>query len=130
MAKKKTSKATSKTKASKKNNLKNMSQTHAMEEPKYAASTLDQIWGDTGLTKYQTLDSKEYKQTINNYNKSDLQTHASKVGLLPLDNVTMLKERLMSEFNRHVASYRKPVDNVNQPQKLSEASKRTLSEGR
>ena len=107
-----------------------MSQTHAMEEPKYAASTLDQIWGDTGLTKYQTLDAKEYRQTINNYNKSDLQTHASKVGLLPLDNVTMLKERLMSEFNRHVASYRKPVDNVNQPQKLSEASKRTLSEGR
>ena len=114
-----------------KKGLNKMSQTHAMEQPKkYTPSTLDQVWGDTGLSKYQTLDIKVYKQQLDDYNKSDLQAHAKYVGLLPLDNATLLKNRLINEFERHVASYRRPPDKPNANIKLSAEAKKILSEGR
>ena len=38
---------------------KEMIQTHAMEEKdSFEKTTLDQIWGDTGFSKYGTLDEE------------------------------------------------------------------------
>ena len=67
----------SKTKASKKKTgLSELSQTHGKIE-KIQPSSLDQIWGDTGISKYKTLDKGEYQTQIGDMNKSDLQTHAT-----------------------------------------------------
>ena len=51
-------KATVKSKQTKaKSEKKEMIQTHAMEEEtKFEKTSLDQIWGDTGLSKYGTQD--------------------------------------------------------------------------
>lgn len=41
-------------------------------------------------------------------NKSDLQTHATKVGLVPVDDMKMLRNRLLREFDKHISAYRTP----------------------
>ena len=58
---------TSKAKATK---VENMSQTHGKEE--FAPSTLDQVWGDTGLSKYGTMDEDEYATQVRDMTKSEL----------------------------------------------------------
>ena len=61
-------------------------------------------------------------------NKSDLQTHATKVGLVPVDDMTLLRKRLTKEFEKHVAAYRIP--NKIKNSKLSSEAVKILSEGK
>jgi len=88
--------------------LDNMKQTHGRNET-YEATTLDQILGDTGMLKYGTMDVKEYTAELAQMNKAELQTHASKMGVIPIDNRELLTKGLVREFNRYGASYRRPV---------------------
>ncbi len=46
-----------------KKKLKELKQTDGKAEPA-KPTTLDQIWGNTGLTKYGTADVEEYKEYI------------------------------------------------------------------
>lgn len=106
----------------------NKSQTHGKIE---TPNSLDQIWGDTGISKYGTLDLQEYKKYLNDLNKSDLQSHASKIGLIPVDNLTILKERLEREFTKHVSAYTAKASNDSQKEeKISKEAKNILAEGR
>lgn len=110
----------------KKSKLDSMHQTHGkVEKP----VTLDQIWGDTGKNKYGTLLLEEYEQKLNDYNKSDLQSHAVKVGLVPIDNRENLVKRLKQEFVKYVSQFkaRPEVDNT---KGSSKKAKDILSEGR
>ena len=126
MATKKTTKKTTK----KVKNIKDISQTHGKLEGKDTVpSTLDQIWGDTGESKYDTMDKDEYVKQLNELNGTDLQFHASTVGVIPVQNREMLQKRLVKEFERHVASYRRPAS-VNKKTKLSKKAKDILAEGR
>jgi len=106
-----------------------MSQAHGKVES-VEPTTLDQIWGDTGLTKYNTLDEKEYEGQLDNFTKSELQAHATKVGLIPVDNRETLKTRLIREFNKHTSSYKKPPMKASKQVKLSTEVKKILSEGK
>tara|TARA_Y100001963_G_C6776903_1_gene447813 strand:+ start:2109 stop:2486 length:378 start_codon:yes stop_codon:yes gene_type:complete len=125
MARKKgTTKASGK---AKKTGLKNLSQAHGKEE-KIQPTSLDQIWGDSGISKYKTLDKSEYETQIKDMNKSDLQTHATKVGLVPVDDMGLLRKRLMKEFEKHVASYKIPQKNKSS--KLDSKALKILSEGK
>jgi hypothetical protein len=109
-------------------NLEELSQTHGkLEEVQY--NTLDQIWGDTGLSKYSTTDLTEYTNFINEMNKSDLQAHANKIGLVPVDNRELLTKRLISEFKKFTSSYRMPKSKDNTVN-LNKKAKDILSEGR
>jgi hypothetical protein len=110
----------------KKSKISQLSQTHGKVE---RAITLDQVWGDTGTNKYGTLDPKKYEDHINNLNKSDLQAHATKVGLVPIDDRNTLISRLKKEFNKHVSifSQAKVDKKIN---KTSQTAKDILSEGR
>jgi len=93
--------------------------------------TLDQIWGDTGITKYGTLNLEEYEKKINDFNKSDLQTHATQVGLIPVDNREILLARLLSEFKKHVAHYNvSKLANQSNPNTISKSARDILAEGR
>jgi len=81
-----------------------MSQTHGkVEKPLY--STLEQIWGDTGLSRYGTFDENEYAEELKSMTKSDIQAHANKIGLIPIDNRTELTKRLLKEFIYHKSRY-------------------------
>lgn len=103
------------------------SQTHGKVE---SPNTLDQIWGDTGISKYGTLNIEEYKNFINDLNKSDLQSHASKIGLIPIDNLSTLKERLEREFVKHVSAYTAKSSLEKKEEVLSKEAKDILSEGK
>ena len=75
----------------KKPSLDELSQSHGKEE-NVQPTSLDQIWGDTGISKFKTLDRDEYESQLNDMNKSDLQTHATKVGLVLLMTLKCLKK--------------------------------------
>lgn len=90
--------------------------------------TLDQIWGDTGISKYGTLDINEYEKYLNDLNKSDLQAHASKMNLVPVDDRKTLVERLKREFIKHASLYNKP--SIKNEIKISKRAKDILSEGK
>lgn len=110
----------------KKIKLNALSQVHGkVENP----ITLDQVWGDTGKNKYGTLDPKEYEQKLNEYNKSDLQAHALKVGLVPIDNKENLIKRLKQEFLRHISQF-KARPNIDNSKGNSKKIKDILAEGR
>ena len=120
-------KKTSKSKAK----SKEMIQTHAMEEKEsYAKTSLDQIWGDTGNSKYGTLNEDTYATQIKGMNKTDLHAHAVKVGILPVDNRQLLTSRLMREFKKHILGYKKPTPQKNKNKEPSPKAKSILAEGR
>ena len=127
-AKRKTSNKSKKTLPKK---TKKMVQTHAMEEgSKFEPTSLDQIWGDTGSAKYGTLEELKYISQIKAMNKSDLHSHAIKLGILPVENRELLTNRLLREFKKHTLSYQKPKQSGTRPQEISNEIKSILAQGR
>jgi len=120
-----------KTNKKKSTKAKELKQTHAMiEKETFVPTTLDQIWGDSGEQKYKTLDPEEYKNWLDEQDKASLQTHATSVGLLPVEHVGELKKRLVREFNVHRAKFTKPSSSSNELPKLEKDVKDILNEGR
>ena len=118
-----------KRKPSKKASVKKMSQTHGKVE-KFEPTTLDQIWGDDGTSMYGTMDDTEYQLRLDDMNMSDLQSHASRVGIIPIDNRSMLRDRLLREFRKYVSSYQKPIVTQDDSQTADKETMKILSEGR
>jgi hypothetical protein len=128
MPKKKTS--SEKTAKAKKKEKKKMMQAHGKEET-FQKTTLDQVWGDTGNTRYGTLNQEEYSGSLSEMNKSDLQAHAHLHGLVPIDDRNRLTKKLLSEFKKYVSGFKSPSSPTN-PSSLKSVSKeasRILSEG-
>ena len=108
-----------------KGQLDNLNQTHGkVEKP----LTLNQVWGDDGKSKYGTLDAEKYSEYLNDLNKSDLQAHAVKIGLVPIDDRNSLVTRLKKEFNKHASQY--SARSLPTKKDISKAAKDILSEGR
>jgi hypothetical protein len=94
-----------------KKTLKDLKQIDGKSEKpkKITAHTLEQIWGeDSGLVKYKTFDLDEYKTQLNEMTAADMREHASKLGVMPIDNIERLKNRLVTEFIKHVSSFNRP----------------------
>lgn len=118
-------------KAKAKPKVKEMIQTHAMEEAEsFEKTTLDQVWGDEGYSKYGTLDEEKYTSTIRGLNKTDLHAHAVKTGILPVDNRQLLTSRLTREFKKYILGFRKPKSEPKRSKKVSNDIKSILAEGR
>ena len=114
-----------------KKKTKKMSQAHGMvEEKKFQPTSLDQVWGDTGISKYNTLDEEEYKGILKDMNKSDMQAHATRMGLVPIDILKTLEKRLLREFRVHVAKHTKPIASEGKPPEINSTVKKILEEGR
>lgn len=132
---KKVSKRPDKTPRAKKKSIKEVSQTHGKleEANNYRPTTLDQIWGDTGHWKYDTMDANDYEKSIRKMAKVDLQSHASRVGIIPIDNREVLSTRLVREFKKHVTLYRYPQDkspsDINSKTDISNLARKVLEEG-
>jgi len=110
---------------------RNMKQIHGKEDSGSKPTTLDQIWGDTGLWKYNTMELGEYNEQLQEMTKTDLQAHATKIGLIPVDSREMLTQRLVREFRRHVNSYEdRKESNTDNSNNLSSKAKKILAEGR
>lgn len=114
---------------SKKVNLKNLNQIDGKAEPS-KPMTLDQLWGERGLTKYGTDNIDEYKNYIRSLNRTDIHAHAMQVGILPNDNIEILISRLEREFSRHISAYQAQTEKPKKQKKLSKESEKILSEGR
>ena len=100
---KKTTKNTKKTQTTKGEDKK-MMQTHAKEE-QFEPTTLDQIWGDDGNTKYGTTDEATYLNKLQDMDKSDLQSHAGFVGIVPVDDREILTKKLIQAFKKYVSGF-------------------------
>ena len=61
------------------------------------------------METYNTVDENEYLEQLNGMAKVDMQAHATKVGLIPIDNMDILKQRLVKQFKSHVNTYRKTI---------------------
>ena len=96
----------------KKTQLEQLSQTHGKQET-YEPTTLEQVLGANGQSKYGTLDEEMYLNRLNNMNKSDLQTHATQIGIVPIDSRDRLVKTLLQQFRLHVASFRRPTKPIN-----------------
>jgi len=129
MPRKKVTKSKKTTASDKRVKLEDLNQVHGKEE-KFRPTTLDQIWGDTGHSKYNTLEESEYEDSLGEMNKSDLQTHATQVGIIPVDNRDMLAQRLIREFRNHVNSFRAPLESRQSNKTVSKEVRKILAEGR
>ena len=128
---KKTPRKQTKAKAKAKPKFEEMVQTHGMEEREsYEKTSLDQVWGDTGSSKYGTLKEEDYSKKIKSMNRSDLHSHAVTVGILPIDNRELLVSRLKREFKKHVLAYKKPRKGRKSDPGVSNRAKSILSEGK
>lgn len=126
-----------------KKSLKSLHTTHGkLEETADNISTsrkkgqyqsLDQLFGDNMYSHYDTLKEDEYTNQLNDLNLSDLQTHATKVGIMPTDNRERLTKNLLREFNTHVAKYKvpnAPKQEQNNRKQPSAVALKIMSEGR
>lgn len=75
-------------------------------------TALEQIWGSDGLSKYGTMDVDVYTAKLNDMLPVDLQNHARDIGLRPDVEPHILRERLVGEFLRHIASFKSGQINV------------------
>ena len=130
--KKNTKKTTKTTKTVKKpktvRKMDKLSQAHGKEE-KFQPTTLDQVWGDNGLWRYSTTSEAAYIDELKTMTKIDIHTHATKIGLIPVSNRDTLEKRLLREFRRHVASYRRP-QTQDTSLNISNEARKILEEGR
>jgi len=110
--------------------LESLSQTHGKEEKDFEPTTLAQIWGDDGVSKYGTLNEGKYVEGLNDMHFSDVRTHAADLGLVPIDDRALLTKRLLSEFRRHVGEYTMPKENKEEPKKIDEEIQKILEEGK
>ena len=108
--------------------IQELSQAHGKNE-ELKPTTLDQVWGDDGLWRYDTHEEVVYQARLKEMTRIDMQTHATKVGLIPVENRDILEKRLLREFRRHVASYNRPTE-IDNTLKISNEARRILEEGR
>jgi len=131
MPRKKSTKKTTakKSTATKKGKLSSLSQAHGKDSDT-APRTLDQIWGDDGVWKYNTMNVDKYKTQLDEYNLTDLQRHASKLGIIPVESRARLQETLLKEFRKHISNYNVPADDKDQVREVSDEVSKILREGR
>ena len=114
----------------KKKSLDSINQTHAKVEKKFEPTTLDQIWGDDGTSKYGTIDEAEYLNKLNGMTKSDIYLHASKLGIVPVDDRGRLEKTLLNDFKKHVAKFKMPSQADESNEKLPKNIREILEEGK
>ncbi len=97
---------------------------------KRGVRSIDELLGISS-TKYTTRDEGKYDDYINNLNTSDLQAHATKVGVLPNSDRTVLIKRLIKEFKVHNSAFLNTAEAVNPvTKKITQETLDILAEGR
>jgi len=111
--------------------IKKLKQVNGRQEETFEPTTLDQIWGDRGNGVYETSNENDYFKTLKAFNKTDLQSHASELGIMPIDNRERLENILLNRFRKHLAQFTKPsIPKVKDSKLPNEKILKILSEGR
>ena len=71
---------------------------------------IDAVKSSFPETTYEQ-DLEKYTKLLHDLNKSDLQSHAIKVGLIPVDNRDILTKRLLKEFAKYASGFKTPKVN-------------------
>lgn len=93
--------------------LSSLKQAHGKDETtkKFKPMTMEQVWGGDGTgKKYSTLDSAKYQEELASLTRTDLHRHATKIGLVPVDNLNLLKKRLVLEHKRYCSAFKYPEE--------------------
>ena len=110
---------------------KKIIETHGkVENEKFQPTLLEQVWGQTDMSRYGTLSETEYNQKLENMTRADLEAHARQMGVVIVEHSPRLKDKLLAEFRTYVSLIRKPVEAAKGPTKLNDAALRVLAEGR
>lgn len=113
-----------------KNKLSKLSQAHGKVES-FEPTTLEQVWGGANPTAiYGTMDESVYRRQLDEMDKADLQTHATQKGEIPIDNMPLLKRKLVRRFHDTLLPYIKPITPPRQAVKISAEVEKILAEGR
>jgi hypothetical protein len=92
---------------------------------------LEQVWGYNELSKYGTVDVNAYRQNIDEMNRTDLEAHARKVGVIVVESTARLKGELVKAFENYIFYLRKPAPKAPTANgKVGEDVRRILAEGR
>jgi hypothetical protein len=107
-------------------------QTNGKTDPvkKELPRTLDELWGGNGMSKYKTLDQDTYEKSLSEMTKTDLQDHAIKVGLAPIDDYPRLKRGLIRAFVEYKCKYAKIPTINNKTKAITPEIRKILAEGR
>ena len=89
---------------SKNKNLKELDQVDGKMAGGSHFRTLDALLGESSSSPYKQSSESTYEEYLNQLNSTDLHRHAEKVGLVPTVDRRVLKDRLMREFRKFVAS--------------------------
>jgi hypothetical protein len=123
--------------ANKKNKLQNLDQVDGKVAGGSHFRTLDALIGESSSSPYKQSSEHAYEEYVNTLNSTDLHRHAEKVGLVPSVERRVLKERLMKEFRKFIASRslipeslaKNHMTNDCSASELSSSARRILREG-
>lgn len=96
---------------SKNKKLKELDQIDGKVAGEMSFRTLDSLIGESSSSPYKQNNESDYESYLNELNSTDLHRHAERVGLAPTNERRVMKERLMREFRKFVAS-RSLVSNI------------------
>ena len=88
----------------KKNKLQDLDQVDGKLAGGNSFKTLDALIGENLSNPYKCADEDDYEVYLSELNSTDLHRHAEKVGLVPSVERRVLKDRLMREFRKFIAS--------------------------
>lgn len=71
---------------------------------KYNVRSIDELLGYTH-NPYSVGNVEEYERKLKNMTLSDLQVHATELGLLPITNQKVLISRLVEQYNKTARGY-------------------------
>lgn len=91
--------------------------------------TLESIIGDAAANPAGAATVGEYQEILAEMNKFDLQFHATKQGLVPIENRALLEERLVARFNINASRGRGVSKTVRNDAKISKEALDILAEG-
>lgn len=91
---------------------------------------LEQVWGFNEFAKYGTKDEEEYRRQVMEMNRTDLEKHARKVGVIIVESSARLQESLFKAFRQYSGSLSRPKQPKQSKTSLSKEVRKILAEGK
>ena len=99
--------------------------------------SLDALLGESASSPYKAKSEAEYESFLSELGATDLHRHAEKVGLVPSVEKRVLKDRLMREFRKFLASRSMITNDLSENhsfqdsygENLSDTARKILREG-
>lgn len=107
--------------------IQELNQIDGRDHLKEIKISVDEVFGYE-KSKFPTSSAREYEDSLKEMNKVDLQKAALALGLMPIDDRTVLKERIMNEFHKYRGALACSKNTASQI-KISKIGLDILSEG-